>query len=312
MGNNKPIRVLMFAVLTAVAAAALYFALPDGGGRRRNVDLYFLNEQHTSIIAESREIKYKTSDDLPYEVVCALIKGPSDGKKSRVLPEGTQINSIEVIKGDVVVDFSDEYLSGDSAQDILSAYAVVKSLCGIPNINRVKVSVCKNAVTTPSGSRLGFLSNDDIKLESDMNKDETRKVKLYFADSAANGLACEEREINCSDDQPLEQLIVSELIKGPSYTNLAAVLTADTQVISVQTKDGICFVNLKANFLDRNSGSGAKESFAVYSIVNSLTEIDAVNAVQFLIEGKKVNEFGQFGFGEPFVRNDEMIIGESK
>lgn len=312
MKNNKPMRVLMFAVLVAVAAAALYFALPDGGGRRRNMDLYFLNEQHTSIVAENREIKYRTTDDLPYEVVRALIKGPSDSKNSRVLPSETQINTIEVIKGDVVVDFSSEYFSGDSAQDILSAYAVVKSLCGIPNINRVKVSVCGNPVTTPSGSSLNFLSNDDIKLESDISSDETRRVKLYFSDPGANGLTAEEREIKCTDDQPLEQLIVNELVKGPSYTNLSAVLSSDTQVISAQTKDGICFVNLKANFLDRNSGSDAKENIAVYSIVNSLTELDGVNAVQFLIDGQKVSTFGQFGFGEPFVRNDEMIIGESE
>ena len=48
----------------------------------------------------------------------------------------------------------------------------------------------------------------------------------------------------------------------------------------------------------------------LYSIVNSLT--DPVNAenvkqVQFLVDGKYVEEFGNMSLAEPFVRNPALI-----
>lgn len=297
-------------VIAAVVLAVIGFT--DGGGRRRNMDLYFFNEQQTSITAEKREIKYITADELPYEVVQALIKGPSNNKLGKVMSSNVKVNSIEHIRGDVVVDFSEEFVSGESARDILAAYAVIKSLCGIPSVDRVKVSVGGEMISTPTGDKLSFLSSQDIKLGNEVSSNELRTVTLYFAGQDLSGLIAEKREIRITDDQPIEQYIVNELIKGPTYANLSAVLSADTQVISVQTKDGICFVNLRANFLDRNSGGSTKENLAVYSIVNSLTSLDNVKAVQFLIDGKKVDTFGQFGFSEPFERNTAIISEENE
>lgn len=309
MRSKKLWTAFLILLLIAVAAASLYFSSSDGGGRKRNMNLYFLNAEQTSIVAEKREIKYRTASELPDEVLNALIKGPLDSKLARLMDDTVKVNSLEMIKGDIIVDFSREYMSGDSAKDILTTYAVVKSLCEIPEIDRVKVSVEGENITSSTGTALDFLSSDDIKLENENSSNEERTVRLYFADSEGNKLIAEDRTITITDKQPIEQYIVNELIKGPAYSNMSAVLSADTAVISVETKDGICFVNLMASFITKNSGGSAKETLAVYSIVNSLTELDEVNSVQFLIDGKKIDEFGHFGFSEPFERN-EVIIGE--
>jgi len=295
-------------VLIAVAGLSLYFANVDDGGRKRSMDLYFFNAEQTAIVAEKREIKYTTANELPDEVLNALIKGPTDSKLMKLMSDKTVVNSVEIIKGDLLVDFSREYMSGDSAKDILATYAVIKTLCEVPEVERVKVSVEGNNMTTATGATLGFLSSEEIKLENESSSSEERNVRLYFADENAAKLVAEDRKINITDKQPIEQYIVNELVKGPAYSNMSAVLSADTSVISVETKDGICFVNLMSSFLTKNSGSSAKEYFAVYSIVNSLTELDGIESVQFLIDGKKTDEFGQFAFSEPFERNEEIIM----
>ena len=101
----------------------------------------------------------------------------------------------------------------------------------------------------------------------------------------------------CIRDRPLEQHVLNELIKGPSNTNLNPVLSSDTSVISVQTTDGTCFINFNSNFISRNSGTPDKEDTALYAIVNSLTELDSVNSVQILIDGKKISSFGTTSMG---------------
>ena len=46
----------------------------------------------------------------------------------------------------------------------------------------------------------------------------------------------------------------------------------------------------------------------VYSIVDSLTELDSVNKVQFLIEGEKINSKKDgIDFSKLFSRNEAMI-----
>ena len=66
---------------------------------------------------------------------------------------------------------------------------------------------------------------------------------------------------------------------------------------------------MQSNFMSLNAGSEEKGKLAVFSIVNSLTELDNIGRVQFLIDGKKVDEFGTIPFGYPFER-DMSIIGE--
>lgn len=54
--------------------------------------------------------------------------------------------------------------------------------------------------------------------------------------------------------------------------------------------------------------SNVPEKLTIYSIVNSLTEVNTVNKVQFLIEGEKINEYnGDMDFSKTFERNNELI-----
>ena len=47
---------------------------------------------------------------------------------------------------------------------------------------------------------------------------------------------------------------------------------------------------------------------SIYSIVDSLTELETIERVQFLMDGKKVSDFGNINIGSMFGR-DESIIG---
>ena len=46
---------------------------------------------------------------------------------------------------------------------------------------------------------------------------------------------------------------------------------------------------------------------AVDSIVDSLTELGHIKRVQFLMDGKKVNSFGNMSIKNPFSRNPVII-----
>ena len=163
-------------------------------------------------------------------------------------------------------------------------------------------------ISTADGGIIGYLSDRDINLPSDTYTSETRTVTLYFPKKDSQTLVKELRTIKVTDQQPIARYIINELIKGPGNENMTSALSPDTVLLSVETSDNICFVNFKSSFLDKNSGSAEKEKLAIYAIVDSLTELDTIDRVQFLMDGKKVDAFGNINIGSMFGR-DESVIG---
>ena len=101
---------------------------------------------------------------------------------------------------------------------------------------------------------------------------------------------------------------MDELIKGPQTKGNLATVPSETKVRNIMTQDGICYVDLSSEFVSRHSGGKDKELLTIYSIVNSLTALDDVSKVQFLIEGEKQEEYkGNVEFGQPFEPKEIVI-----
>lgn len=307
MSKKKVIPILLV-VIIAAAIAATAFVNGRRNMRSYTGTLYFFNEAGTSISDESREVKYRNDSDLPRAVISKLLKGPRTPKLKRTLSRDVELLGVDMRDmSNIVVNFSSEYISGDATKDILKTYSVVKSLCEIYYVNSVKVVVEGNDIVTPDGAAIGYLTAADINLATDTNTSETREIKLYFTKKDYNMLSSEMRTIKVTDQQPLEQYIINELIKGPYDKERIPTLSKDTVLLSVDVADDICFVNFKSNFIDKNSGVREKEILSIYSIVDSLTELDTISRVQFLIGGKKVEMFGNINISTMFGRNADLI-----
>ena len=85
---------------------------------------------------------------------------------------------------------------------------------------------------------------------------------------------------------PMERFIVEELILGPSgkVEGLYPTINPETKILGVTTQDGVCYVNFDSGFL--TSVNNVQAETAIYSIVNSLTELGNVTKVQILVGGE--------------------------
>lgn len=305
---NKKILFAGGAIVLAAVLAIILFLLPKNNEQNTvNMNLYFINENSSTILPESRDIAYDTAYDIPGLVLEALKKGPTDKKHQPVIANDVDIISVTVENGAVTCDLSRNFLTEDENKNILSVYAIVKTLCQIDGVKTAKVLSGGQAIVAPGGKPVDYLSDRDINLEDDVESPEAKDVVLYFASKDKKMLIKEQRTIRITDKQPIEQYIVNELIKGPENKDAGPVLTSDTTLVSAETTDGTCFVNFKSNFVDRNTGGEDKELLAVYSIVNALTELENVQNVQFLIEGKKVEQFGFISIQNVLFRSDSLI-----
>ena len=307
--NNKIniIIALSAVVILLILLIALIFG-NDSASDKKICQLYFLNDSGTTLVEEEREIKHHNFSDLKENIVHQLIKGPKDTRNKAVIARKTDlIDIIEDENGNVIVNFTKDYISEDSTKNALGAYSVVKSLCFLEDVKSVKVVIEGEDLLNDAGVSLGYMSATDINLPTDTHTGETKNIVLYFPNKETGMLNKEERTVKVTDQQPVEQYIINELISGTENTQYNQALNKSTTLISVDTYGDLCFVNFKDDFLEKNSGSEEKERIAVYSVVNSLTELENIKRVQFLMDGKKVAKFGDLDIDNPFGRNSSAI-----
>ena len=84
---------------------------------------------------------------------------------------------------------------------------------------------------------------------------------------------------------------------------------ADTKVIGVTTRDGVCYVNLDDTFL--TDPYNVTSQVAVYSIVNALTQLSTVDQVQFSINGDtNVSFMENQKFQNLYTFNSEVVASD--
>lgn len=191
---------------------------------------------------------------------------------------------------------------------ILFILALALSLAGC-NSNTGGKQVDSNSLNTNSDGQNTKPASFNYHQSSEGSSGQ--KVKLYFSDDQAMYLVPEERIIVPSDSnkEAFLKKVVEELIKGPTQNSLALTIPKETKVHSVKlASDGTATVDFSQEIKTKNFGGSTGESFAVYSLVDTLTDFPDIIRVQILIDGQKVDTLtGHLDTSQPFVRDNTLI-----
>lgn len=291
--NRKKIIFALISILIIVIATFLFVIEEQNPENKAlSINLYFFDETENTIVSEKRAINYENTDYLVEAVLNELKKGPQNSKNRPIFNKETDVISIIKNNHEVTIDLSHQFFFDTSSKNLLTTYAIVKSLCQLSDVKSVLVTCRGSEITASDGTKIGFLSDKDIDLVTDTLTKDSKKIVLYFADKNGEVLIGENRTIKISDTNPIEQYIVKELIKGTTLSDAKSIISPDTELISAQTTDNVCFVNFKSGFVEKNAGNEKTEKLIIYSIVNSLCKLDSVSSVQFLIDGMKIENFG--------------------
>lgn len=144
---------------------------------------------------------------------------------------------------------------------------------------------------------LGTDTTDIGEVTQEVTPKEDVEVTLYYSDNQGTGLHKEARTLSY-DDAHNPEAVLKELFKGTQNTSFTNVIPDTVTINSCTLEDGICTVDLSVDFIEIQ-GTAAQE-MAMYSIVNTLCEMEEVDKVQYLIDGEKVELFGYFDLASPF------------
>ncbi len=299
----------IFALL-AVIALALSFAAC--GGDSESYTVYYKNSDGDRLIGEKAKMengKKASAEEIIKFLVGKLSESPKSDGGINVLPDGTKLLEVKMQGKTAVVDISDEYYLNKDVDELLARVAIVNTLCEVDGIERVLIKIeGAPLVSTTTGAEIGAIGRNDVASgPQDSTVTDKETVIIYFPDKDGTQLVPESREIEIQASLSVERLIISELAKGPEGKELVQVIPSDIKVIGIETKDGVCFVNLSGDSVAKVSGGTTSTTMALYSIVNSLTELEGIDSVQVLVDGKTGAEFGSYVLDVPLERNKSLI-----
>ncbi len=132
-------------------------------------------------------------------------------------------------------------------------------------------------------------------------------VTLYFNQKETNTLMPEARLIDAKllTENPYVTLI-NLLISEPKNDKLESCIPEGTTVIGAELKNDVVYLNLSNEFISKHIGGEGKERQTIDAIVNTLTELNEVNAVRILIDGEENLCFQDniINFAENFKKNE--------
>lgn len=147
----------------------------------------------------------------------------------------------------------------------------------------------------------------EIQPEEEMSDEQMRQtiVTLYYQNTETNELMPEGRMIDVKQlfTNPYKTL-VELLMEKPKNEKLKSAIPEGTRVIKTELKGNIVYLDLSKEFIDNHPGGEELENKTIYSLVNTLTELNEVSGVKILINGKEDQSFkdNKINFSDAFLK----------
>lgn len=159
---KRIIIVLIIIILIAGVISGIYFYIKNNKKEENNiieytpqeeiseeqmrntmVSLYFKSDNQ--VIPEIRLVDAKKLLENPYEeILLMLIEGPKNENLKTTIPEGTKINKIQKQGENLIIDFSEEFVSnhvGGENEEKLTINSIVNTLTELTEINGIKILI---------------------------------------------------------------------------------------------------------------------------------------------------------------------------
>lgn len=280
--------------------------VPEGATK-----LYYLNEERTKVVGTNFDLAIGTADEQVSELLTALEEVLWTDDEKDLIADRNPIYEFKIDEtGLLSLRFSVDYISTPSITEVLRRAALVKTFCQLDQIRAVEFYIGTQPLLNSSGKPVGMLTAEDFIDSTGENTEfyQEAKVAVYFANASGDALVESNLIITYDGTVSTERLILQQLMEGPVLKEMQAVIPKGTVLNRVAVRDGICYVDFNEKFMEKRNGITAE--VAIYSIVNSLTELSNVYKVQFLIDGTTKKTYQNIDFSQTFERNLEIVEGE--
>ncbi len=313
MKNNKKILIAGTGlVIGIIVIISVVFMLNSdyNADKTNNIKIYYLDRVHNVLNYE--DIFLDANDfDVINKIFTQIKAMPKTAGLTTPIPSDITLLDYNLNSYILDLNLSQDYNLLSNIDKIFLKSSLVWTYTNNPvlNISGVRILVNGQEILNSFGEKVGILSTENIVINPSISPEKLTisQALIYFGDECLDKLIAENKLLQVRQSQTIEYQIVEKLISGPDSAQHVRTVPANTKIKNIKTEEGICYVDLSSDFLARNTLT-VTEEVAIYSIVNSLVELDEINKVQFLIEGKKVDTYGAtLDISSPLDKNENIV-----
>jgi germination protein M len=259
---------------------------------KQGYSIYYINEEETRLTPVSYRLESTTEEGIIEEMLGILADQPDQEGLKPVIAPPVNLIQYEYDKAGKTLSlyFDAEYNTLTRTTQILIRAALVKSLSQFSGIiDYVSFNIDGSWLADESGTPL-LMKNEDfvVSLSGRDAYLSEATVDLYFASPDGTELKLLTTPLRYDAGSTLAAAVLDALIRGPVTGEYQTVLSANTHVNTIYIKDGLCQVDFNRGFLEKVR----EQSFAlnVYSVVNSLTDLDEISQVYITVDGETITD----------------------
>lgn len=298
-----------FLLLFLVAAALCACSLGEREKPGKTYKIYCVNNNETGISSYEYTTQTAQKELLAAEFLGQLGAASEKLEYKAPLSGSFQLLDYTVGEDQLTLSFDENYKLQPVTTEVLVRAAIVRTLTQIEGIQYVSFQIRDEPLTDASGAVIGYMGGDMFidNAGNEINTYEKVKLTLYLANEKGDALKKINRSVVYSSNISMERLVVEQLIAGPGENEkVFPTINPDTKIVTVNVKDGICYVNLDGTFLTQIYN--VTSDVTIYSIANSLAELPNVNKVQISINGdSNMNYKENISLSTVFERNLELV-----
>ncbi len=297
-------------ILMTILLMVVILAACDKGNNTSDqgteVSIYYINSKTSSLASEPYNMISEDRDEQIEELLYMLKINPENLLYKSALSDLVTVKEFSFNQdSSLTINFEPNYHEITGINEVLCRAAIVKTITQLPSVEFIQFAVNGQPLMDSNENLVGIMTKEDF---IDNTGTET-KVKLYFTNAKGNALVDYVTDITYTGTGSLEELVLKELMKGPSQIGMYPTIPEGTALLQVEMKEGVCYVDLNSKFLDKLPD--LKDEIVIYSVVNTLVELPYISKVQFLINGQVQPTFGDGIPFDGFFERNLSLIDES-
>ena len=308
----KKIRRIISLILISIMTISLFGCGEDKKEEMSGMSVYYINKAGDELTEEEYRVKSDNVNSQITDLLDALSKDGNDKDHKAAVPEEVIVNGFKLENGIITVDFNSEYNQLENQREVMCRAAVVLTLIQINAVDGISFTVDDKPYEKVPGSKLGVMDASSFVSMLRGGDDQFAKSDflLYFGNEEGSKLKRYELKDANYGNKTKEEYIVEKLISGPNRDGYTATLNKNVKLRSVSSSNNICYVDFDESFLTEYSG--VLDEVCIYSIVNSLCELNDIHEVQITVNKESdIVYHKKISLREPLIRNLDLVETEN-
>ena len=256
----------------------------------------------TGVLASERRVLTPKARTLE-EFLSLYLQGPQSESLVSPFPKELHVISAREEGDGVRVILDDSFAALGTAGMSVAAACLARTLYAYRGFETVTLQA---QTARLGGQKELVIRPEQLVLNDDSGNQPSTTVRLYFADGQNRYLVAEERT-QTAEHSSLPEAVLQGLIAGPQGSGLQPTIPEGTILLGASVSDGVCVVNFSAEFLSNRPDNELAERMTVFSVVDSLTELEDVSSVEILVEGNEVDRYCYLSLAQELTRDDTLI-----